>query len=77
MAWTYKPLWHLLIDRGMKKIDLLEKTGINAAALTKLGKDEPVHLKVLGKICDKLDCRIEDVVAFVPDAAETSKSDMT
>ena len=67
VAWSYKPLWHMLIDKGLKKTELLEKTGINAAALSKLSKSEAVHLKVLERICKGLDCRIEDIVEYVPD----------
>ena len=71
MAWSYKPLRHLLIEKDMKWIDLIEKTGINSAALTKLGRNEAVHLKVLNKICNSLDCRIEDIIVHVPDTEDS------
>ena len=29
MAVSYKKLWHLLLDRDMKKIELEKKAGIN------------------------------------------------
>ncbi len=49
----------------MKKIDLRNKAGISSASLAKLGKNEPVTMEVLYKICDTLDCNIGDVVEFV------------
>jgi len=65
MKISYNKLWKILIDKGMKKIDLRNKAGISSASLAKLGKNEPVTMEVLYKICDTLDCNIGDVVEFV------------
>mgnify|MGYP002798578900 CR=1 FL=1 len=62
---SYKPLWHTLIDRDMKKMELVEKVGMSRATLRKLNNDQYVSLEaleVLDRICEVLDCRIEDVV---------------
>lgn len=59
---SYKPLWHTLIDRGMKKIELVEKVGMSRATLSKLNNDQYVALEVLDRICEVLDCPIEAVV---------------
>lgn len=64
MGFTYKPLWHLLIERGMKKTDLKEVIGISPSTLAKLGKDEIVSLEVIDKICSYFNCRIEDVIEY-------------
>lgn len=66
MAWSYTPLWHMLVDRKMKKTELLHLAGINSAALTKMGKDEPVTMNTLDKLCSALNCRVEDIVVHVP-----------
>ena len=65
MKISYNKLWKILIDKGMKKIDLREKAGISTASLAKLGKNEPVNLEVLFKICHVLGCNIGDIVEFV------------
>ena len=65
MKISYNKLWKLLIDKNMKKIDLRERAGISTASLAKLGKNEPVNMEVLYKICDVLDCNIGDIVEFV------------
>ncbi|MGI6124391.1 MAG: helix-turn-helix domain-containing protein [Acetivibrionales bacterium] len=67
MAWSYAPLWKLLIDRGMKRTDLLSVAGIYSQTLANMGKNKPVSLDVLGRICSALGCRIEDVIVYVPD----------
>lgn len=61
MAICYNKLWKLLIDRKMKKKDLLEQTGISRGTLTKLNKDENVSTETLVRICTALKCDISDI----------------
>lgn len=67
MAYSYKKLWKLLIDKNMMKKDLMELTKINSSTIAKMGRCEPVSLAVLGRICEKLNCNIGDLVDFVRD----------
>lgn len=67
MSISYNPLWHLLVDKKMKKGDLRTLVGMSNSTLAKLGKNEPVSMDVLEKICAKLNCRIEDIVEFIID----------
>lgn len=59
---SYNKLWKLLIDRGMKKKDLREKSGISSASIAKLGKNENMTTDVLLKICITLRCDISDIM---------------
>jgi DNA (cytosine-5)-methyltransferase 1 len=54
----------------MKKTDLLESAGIYSQTLAKMGKNEAISMDTLEKICAALNCRIEDIVEFVPDHQE-------
>lgn len=67
MAVSYKKLWHILLDRDMKKKDLQEAAGISKYALYKLGRDENVTTDILGKVCAALDCTTDDIMEFIPD----------
>ena len=67
MAVSYKPLWHQMIERGMKKLEFRDYVEISSSTLAKLGKDDYVSLEVIEKICLKLNCNIEDVVQIIPD----------
>ena len=58
MAVSYIKLWKLLLDRGMKKTDLIETAGISSNVLAKLGKNENVTTDVLVKICTALKCDV-------------------
>ena len=65
MAVQYTKLWKMLIDKKMKRTDLIASAGISANNLAKLGKDEFVSMESLEKICKSLDCNIGDIVDFV------------
>ena len=67
MAWSYDRLWIMLIQRKMKRTQLKEAAHISSVALAKMGKNQPITMESLGKICTALDCRIEDIVEFIPD----------
>ena len=62
MSMNYNKLWKLLIDKNMKKTDLVSVAGISTNALAKMGKGGDVSTQVLRKICEALDCNIEDIV---------------
>lgn len=65
MRISYNKLWKMLIDKGMKKSDLREKSGISSASLAKLGKGENITTDVLLRICEFMDCRIEDILETI------------
>jgi DNA-binding Xre family transcriptional regulator len=71
MAVSYKKLWHILLDRDMKKKDLQSAAGLTAYAINKLSKNEDVTTEILGKICKALDCSTEDIMEFLPDDLES------
>lgn len=62
MAFTYKPLWKLLIDKEMNKKELMQATGISKSTIDKMGRGEIVSLEVIDRICNYFGCRVEDVV---------------
>lgn len=66
MSLTYKKLFHLLLDRNIKKGELQEKAGITASIMARLAKDETVKSDTLGKICDALECQPGDIMENVP-----------
>lgn len=64
MALSYNKLWKLLIDKGINKTDLASLTGMSKSTIAKLTKCENVNTDVLEKICNTLNCKIEDIVEF-------------
>ena len=65
MAANYNKLWKILIDRTMKKTDLIELAGVSTTTLAKLSKDEYVSMEILYRICKSLNCNIGDITEFI------------
>jgi len=65
MEFSYNKLWKLLIDKNMMKKDLMEMTDITSSTIAKMGKNKPVSMDVLGRICIALDCNIGDIVDVI------------
>ena len=67
MAYSYKKLWKLLIDKNMNKVALRDAIAITPATLSKLSKNQPVNMEVLARICKELKCNIGDIVDYIPE----------
>ena len=63
MAVSYNGLWKLLIDKNMKKVDMMNQVGISSSTVAKMTNGELVSM-VLEKICDKLDCDFGDIIHY-------------
>ena len=57
----YKKLWKLLIDKEMKKTDLISLAGISTNILAKMNKGEFVSMESLHKICKAFNCDVGDI----------------
>ena len=67
MAFSYDNLWRILKEKQMTKEDLKNATGMSSATIAKLGKNETINMKSLEKICEVLECDVEDVIKFIPE----------
>lgn len=61
---NYNNLWKLLIDKNLKRTDLINLADISSNVLARMGKNEPVSLESLEKICIALDCSIQDILTI-------------
>lgn len=64
---SYKKMWKLLIDRDMKKKDLMVAANISATFVAKLTKGENIQTDVLVKICRALQCDFTDIMEINSD----------
>ena len=67
MKISYNKLWKILIDKNMKRKDLMEVAGISSASVAKLGRGDNIQTDVLLRICEALDCTIEDILETIKD----------
>lgn len=65
MAFSYKPLWKLLIDRDMTKKQLMQVTGISKSTMDKMARGEKVSMDIIDRICSCLECKVESVIEHI------------
>ncbi len=73
MPVNYNKLWKMLIDKEISKTELTHLAGITTNAMAKLGKNEDVRVNTLEKLCTTLDCKLDDIVEFVPEENKKGK----
>lgn len=59
---NYNPLWKTLIDKNLNKTQLQEKIECSPRTIATMGKNEYVSMDVLDRICNALNCKIEEVI---------------
>ena len=67
MALNYKPLWIQLTKKGLRKIDVIAMANLTTNVMVQMGKNKPITLKNLERICKALDCTPNDVISFDDD----------
>jgi len=65
MPISYNRLWKLMIDKKMNKTQLKDTAKVSGATIAKLGKEEPISMESMLKICKVLECDIGDIVEIV------------
>ena len=73
MAYSYNRLWKLLIDKKLTKTEMRKKAGISTNILAKMGKDEPISMDSLAKICVALECTLDDIAEITADEITEEK----
>jgi len=67
MGWSYKPLWKLMIDKGLKKTDLIELVKLSPTTLAKLSKNQSIDGNTLERLCSALQCQPGEIIEYVQD----------
>ena len=67
MAINYDKLFFLLKEKNMSNIDLQKQAGFSGNIITRIKRNEYIRLQSIESICKVLDCRVDDVLDFVPD----------
>ncbi len=67
MAVRYDRLFHLLIDKKMTNAQLAEKAQVSANIISRLKKDQYISMESIEKLCNALNCGLDDIMEFVKD----------
>ena len=60
-------LWELMERKGVSTYMLREQCGIDSKTVRRLKANENMETKTLNKLCQYLDCQLEDIARFIPD----------
>ena len=64
---VFDKLWATMESRGVSTYQLREKCGIDSKTIRRLRANDNMETKTLNKICAFLNCRIEDIMEYIPD----------
>lgn len=67
MGISYKPLFVLLAQRGMKKTDLILEVGLTSPIVAKFAKNQHVSGETIEKLCAYFNCQPSDIMEYVQD----------
>lgn len=71
MAVSYKKLLHMLIDRNISIAELQRLAGYSANISTRLRNDTYISLESVEKICRVLNCKVDEIIEFIPEDGGT------
>lgn len=64
---TYKPLWETMKKNGVSTYTLINKHNISSSTIHRLRHDQGVTTQLIDDLCRILDCKVEDVIEYIPD----------
>jgi DNA-binding Xre family transcriptional regulator len=60
-------LWQTMKARGVTQYDLYTHHNVNRAQLNRLRHNQNVEVNTIDKLCNILNCRVEEIMEHIPD----------
>jgi len=64
---SFEPFYETLQNKQISTYKLINQYGISRSLLDRLKHNKPVTTVTLNDLCKILDCKIEDIVVYLPD----------
>lgn len=64
---VFEKLWKVMREKGVSTYQLREDCGIDSKTVRRLKANDNIETKTLNKLCAALDCRVEDIIEYIPD----------
>ncbi len=64
---SYDPFYETMRKKGVSTYKLINQYGISRGLLDRLKHNKPISTVTLNDLCTILECRVEDVLLFIPD----------
>ena len=62
---SYDPFYQTMQEKGITTYKLINQFGVSRSLLDRLKHNKPISTVTLNDLCTYLDCRVEDVIAFI------------
>ena len=62
----YDRLWRTMKKKGVSQYKLTKEYGFSSGQLDRLRKNGNISTFTLDSLCEILDCKLEDIVEFIP-----------
>ena len=70
---TNAPLWETMKKKKVTQYALMEHHHVSRGTVQRLRKDMPMNTSTIDMLCKILDCKVEEVIQYIPDEEETAK----
>lgn len=70
---SYEPFWNTLKKKNITIYQLVHKKGINSNTINRIKKNASITTYTLNRLCDVLDCAVQDIIAYTPDEADDDR----
>ena len=63
----FDKLWITMKEKGVSTYTLRERCGIDSKTVRRLKANDNIETKTLSKLCDALNCKLEDIAEYIKD----------
>lgn len=64
---SYDNLWNIMKEKGITQYALIKRYRISPGQITRLKRNESVSTHTIEMFCKILNCRVEDIMKYIPD----------
>ena len=64
---VFDKLWKTMAEKGFSTYKLRESCGIDSKTVRRLKANDNVETKTINKLCEVLNCSVNDILEYVPD----------
>lgn len=71
---SYEPLWNTLKRKKISQYQLINIYGVSAGQLSRMRANNHVSTHTLERLCEILDCNLEDIATYQKETSVSEKS---
>lgn len=64
---SYERLWATMKERGVTQYALIKRHHVSPSQITRMKRNESVSTHTIEMFCRILDCRVEDIMEYIPE----------